>query len=140
LSALAVLVLLASAVPAPADTVVAARTIRSLSLIGAEDLALVAGEVAGAATRLNEVVGLEARVILYPGRPIRLDQLGMPAVVERNQVVTLLYQAGGLTIETEGRALARAGVGDSLRVMNLASKKTVTGRVRDDGAVEVGGN
>jgi flagella basal body P-ring formation protein FlgA len=137
---LAVLVLLASAVPAPADTVVAARTIRSLSLIGAEDLALVAGEVAGAATRLNEVVGLEARVILYPGRPIRLDQLGMPAVVERNQVVTLLYQAGGLTIETEGRALARAGVGDSLRVMNLASKKTVTGRVRDDGAVEVGGN
>jgi flagella basal body P-ring formation protein FlgA len=137
---LAVLVLLASAVPAPADTVVAARTIRSLSLIGAEDLALVAGEVAGAATRLDEVVGLEARVMLYPGRPIRLDQLGMPAVVERNQVVTLLYQAGGLTIETEGRALARAGVGDSLRVMNLASKKTVTGRVRDDGAVEVGGN
>jgi flagella basal body P-ring formation protein FlgA len=137
---LAVLVLLASAVPAPADTVVAARTIRSLSLIGAEDLALVAGEVAGAATRLNEVVGLEARVILYPGRPIRLDQLGMPAVVERNQVVTLVYRAGGLTIETEGRALARAGVGDSLRVMNLASKKTVTGRVSDDGAVEVGGN
>jgi flagella basal body P-ring formation protein FlgA len=137
---LAVLVLLASAVPAPADTVVAARTIRSLSLIGAEDLALVAGEVAGAATRLDEVVGLEARVMLYPGRPIRLDQLGMPAVVERNQVVTLVYQAGGLTIETEGRALARAGVGDSLRVMNLASKKTVTGRVRDDGAVEVGGN
>ena len=38
---------------------------------------------------------------------------------------------------TEGRALARAGAGDYVRVMNLASRATVMGRVLQDGQIEV---
>ena len=50
----------------------------------------------------------------------------------------LSYASGPLTIVTEGRALDRAAAGEPVRVMNLASKQTVTGTVAPDGSVEVG--
>lgn len=126
------------AAPAQADTVVAAKTIRSQALIGADDVKIVSGDVPGTAISLDEVVGLETRAILYAGRPVRLDQIGPPAVIERNQIVSLTYQRGAMTIIADGRSLARGGVGDEIRVMNLASKKTITGRIADDGSVVVG--
>jgi flagella basal body P-ring formation protein FlgA len=48
------------------------------------------------------------------------------------------YASGGLHIITEGRTLDRAAAGELVRVMNLASKQTVTGTVAEDGSVEVG--
>src|SRR5690606_16704015 len=111
--------------PAAANTVVAAHLIRAQTVISAADLAVVPGDVAGAAQHPDELVGLEARAMLYPGRPITIDQVGAPALVERNQMVALIYVSGGLMIETEGRSLDRAGEGDPVKVMNLSSKKTV---------------
>jgi flagella basal body P-ring formation protein FlgA len=58
-------------------------------------------------------------------------------VVERNQIVTLIYDQSGLTIATDGRVLDRGGVGDRIRVMNLQSRSTVTGTVGEDGNVYV---
>ena len=48
---------------------------------------------------------------IYAGRPVRPGDLGPPALVERNQLVPLVYQPGGLAISTEGRALGRGGGG-----------------------------
>jgi flagellar basal body P-ring formation protein FlgA len=76
-------------------------------------------------------------VTLYAGRPIPLSALGPPALVERNQVVTLVFQRGGLEIRAEGRALGRGGEGDTIRIMNLASRNTVTGWVTGDGLIHV---
>jgi flagellar basal body P-ring formation protein FlgA len=124
--------------PASADTVIAARTIRAQTMLSAGDVTLAKGDVAGAYTALDEVVGQEARVALYAGRPIRSNEVGPPAVIARNQVVVLLFRSGVVTMAAEGRALGRAGVGDRLKVMNLASRQTVTGLVREDGTVTVG--
>lgn len=132
------LALAVAASPASADTIVAARTIRAQELLGPADLRLENGNVEGAFDRLADVVGQESRVAIYAGRPIRFNEVGPPAIVKRNQIVTLAYLAHGLTIATEGRALGRAGVGDRLRVMNLTSKTTVTGVVRSNGTVIVG--
>jgi flagella basal body P-ring formation protein FlgA len=124
--------------PAAAEgTVLAARTIRAQSVITAADVALDPVRIAGAYGAIADVVGLEARTNLYAGRPIRLGDLGPPAVIERNATVLLTYRAGPLAITAEGRALARAGVGEMVRVMNLASRSTVTGRVAADGTVAV---
>jgi len=121
-----------------AESVVATRTLRANSVIGPDDVAL-ADRAAppGAAISAGEVVGLEARVTLYAGRPIPLSALAPPALVERNQIVTLVFQRGGLEIRTEGRALGRGGEGDPIRIMNLASRNTVTGWVTGDGQVHV---
>ena len=92
----------------------------------------------GALSGLAEALGQEARVAIYAGRPVRSADLGAPALVERNQMVTLVYMAGGLAISTEGRALARATEGEVIRAINLASRATVSGRVGPDGTVHVG--
>ncbi|MDJ0825805.1 MAG: flagellar basal body P-ring formation chaperone FlgA [Rhodobacter sp.] len=122
-----------------ADTVIAARTVRSQAILTAGDLALIDKTIPGALTDIADAVGLEARVVLYAGRPVRAGDVGPAAIIERNQIVTLLFRRGGLSIAAEARALGRAGVGDVLRVMNLASRSTVTGIVRSDGTVTVGG-
>ena len=101
------------------------------------DLTIVDADIHGALSDPQAVAGQEARQTIYPGRPILPDQIGPPAVVERNQIVGLAFIAGGLAITTEGRALARGGVGDVIRVLNLASRNTVQGQVMPDGTVRV---
>ena len=49
----------------------------------------------------------------------------------------LIFLKGGLTIRTEGRALERAGIGETIRVMNAASRATVNARLAKDGAAYV---
>ncbi|MBI1217214.1 MAG: flagellar basal body P-ring formation protein FlgA [Rhodobacteraceae bacterium] len=131
------LVLLAG--QAAADTMIAAHTLRAQSVIGAEDLSSIAIAVPGALTDPAEAIGREARVVLYAGRPIQPGDIGPPALVDRNQLVSLIFHSGELNILAEGRALARGGAGDAIRVMNTASHSTVTGVVAPDGTVVVGG-
>ncbi|MBF9035251.1 flagellar basal body P-ring formation protein FlgA [Rhodobacterales bacterium HKCCE2091] len=132
------LILLGPFAPARADIVVATGTIRSQQVIGPADIALADGNVPGALTRIDDAIGLEARINIYPGRPVRAGDLQEPALVERNEIVTLRYSAGGLVIMTEGRSLDRAGIGELIRVQNLASRTAVTGRVLGPGLVSVG--
>ena len=135
---LLILVLLSLTGQAWSETLVATGTIRSQSVIGPSDVVLIEGHVPGALSDPAMAIGMEARVNLYPGRPVRSADLRAPAVVDRNEIITLQYHRNGLLIVTEGRALERAGVGDRLRVINLASRNTVTGTVLSSGLVGVG--
>lgn len=131
------LMLFASALAAGAQTVVAAHAIRARSIIGPEDLVVLDKDTIGGVTNVSDIIGLEARVNLYAGRVIRASEVGSPAILERNQLVIMIYNIGSLSISAEGRVLDRAGVGELVRVMNLDSRLTVTGRVRRDGSIEV---
>ncbi|MBJ3763180.1 flagellar basal body P-ring formation protein FlgA [Maribius pontilimi] len=133
------LILIALACPAAADTLVAAQTIRAKTVLGPSDLALVPGQVTGGLSDPAQVVGLEARVTLYAGRPIRPGDIGPPALIERNQTVVLSYATGAIAIHTDGRALERAGMGDRVRAMNLHSRKTILGTVIANGRIRVEG-
>ena len=124
--------------PALAESVVATRTIRAQTVISAEDLTVVDATLPGALADPGLAVGQEARVAIYAGRPVRAQDLGAPALVDRNQLVSLIFLSGGLAISTEGRALARGAEGEVIRVMNLSSRTTVSGRVGPDGAIYVG--
>lgn len=132
------LALALAAAPAMAANVSPARAIRAQTVISAADLTIEDATVPGAVERIEEAAGKEARVTLYPGRPILLSQIGPPAIVERNQLVQMIYRRGALAISADGRALDRGGEGDRVRVMNLGSKQIVTGAVGDDGRIEVG--
>ncbi|MCF2905961.1 flagellar basal body P-ring formation protein FlgA [Octadecabacter sp. CECT 8868] len=130
-----VLVLVFSVLAGPviSDTVVAARTLPARTLIGPEDILLRDTNVVGAIDQPELAIGRESRVALYAGRPIRLGDIGPPAVIERNQIVMLVYRRNGISISTEGRALDRAGPGDLIRVMNLSSRATVSAVIDDNG-------
>ncbi|GGX38381.1 flagella basal body P-ring formation protein FlgA [Tateyamaria omphalii] len=125
------------AASASADTVVPTRTLRPGTLISAADLTVLNEAEAGMFEHVADVIGQEARTALYAGRPIPFDAIGAPAIVNRNQIVPLFFNAGGLSIATEGRALERGGVGDRVRVMNLSSRSSLFGFVQEDGSVKV---
>jgi flagella basal body P-ring formation protein FlgA len=125
------------AFPAFADTVVSARTIRANQIITEMDVTFTQGDLTTGFSRLSDVIGQEARVALYAGRPILVGDIGPPAVVDRNQIVALSYNSHGIMISTEGRALERGAIGDMIRVMNLGSRATLFGQIRSDGSIEV---
>lgn len=124
--------------PAAAETVIAKHTIRAQQIIATSDLAVAKGVTPGTASTLEQVAGLEARRVIYAGRPVALSDVGPPALVERNEIVPLAYRVSGLTIKTEGRALGRGGLGDRIRVMNLDSRAPVNGVIDKTGTVWVG--
>ena len=123
---------------AAADTLGAARTIQATERLTEEHLQLASVNTPGAASRIDQVLGREARRTIFQGRPIFLSDVAAPALIERNQIVLLVFRAGGLSIETEGRAMERGASGDRIRVLNLSSRTTVLGRVDQFGAVNVG--
>ncbi len=125
------------ATSAQADIVLAARTMRAHSVLTESDLKVTSGDIPGTYVAIAELIGQESRVVLYAGRPIRIDDVGPPALVDRNQIVALVYNTGGLRILAEGRSLARGGVGDRVRVMNLSSRSTITGTIQADGSISV---
>jgi flagella basal body P-ring formation protein FlgA len=131
------LLLLTTALPVQAETLIPVRTIPAQRVITPVDIAVSDLVVPGAITDPDAVIGMEARVALYPGRPILPGDLALPATVERNAILPLVYSSGNLHISTEGRALDRAGPGDVIRVMNLASRTTVSARIGADGAAYV---
>jgi len=129
--------LLLMTAPLAAETIVAARTIPARSIIMPEDIVLRDVNVLGGIAEPGLAIGKEARVALYAGRPIRAADLASPAVVERNQIVLLVYQSGTISISTDGRALDRAGAGDRIRVMNLSSRTTVSAQIDESGTAYV---
>jgi len=134
---LLVILLVLSPLMVSADVVVSTRTIRAKQIIGPQDVMLKAIDASGAITDLADLIGQEARVALYPGRPISASDIGPPAIVKRNEAVKLIFDHGALSISTEGRALGRGAAGEVIQVMNLSSRTIVTGRIRSDGQIEV---
>jgi len=126
------------ATTAVGETIVAARTLRSHTIIGPKDVLLKDVVIDGAFEQVENVIGQEARVTLYAGRPIRFGDIGPAAIIERNQIVMLVYQRGSLRIAADARALGRGGVGDLIRVMNLTSRTTISGIIGADGVITVG--
>lgn len=133
----AIVILWLCAGPLAAETVVAARTIPAQTVISPEDLTISGDEFTKGESDPLLFVGMEARVALYAGRPINVGDVGFPAVVERNQIVQLIFESNGLRIATEGRSLARAGPGEIIRILNLTSRSTVTAKIGSDGVAYV---
>lgn len=131
-----VLVIALLPLAAAADTLVAARVLPAGTVITAADLRVAPGPE-GPAPDPAQVIGLAPRAAIYEGRPILAAALVEPALVERNQLVTLAYDTAALSITTTGRALGAGKAGDVIAVMNLNSRTTVQALVKPDGTVSV---
>jgi flagella basal body P-ring formation protein FlgA len=89
----------------------------------------------GAAALGSPVIGREARRTVYAGQELSMSNTQAPRLVSRNQVVTVKYIKGGLEISTSGRAMEEGGLNDTVSVLNLKSRKLVSGTVQQDGWV-----
>jgi flagella basal body P-ring formation protein FlgA len=85
----------------------------------------------------NKAVGMQARRQLRTGQALKVADLAKPDLVQRDQNVTLIYEASGLYLTLRGKALDNGTEGDVVNVMNLQSKRTVSGVVTGRGQVSI---
>lgn len=76
-----------------------------------------------------QVIGMQARRQLRLGQALRQSDVAKPDLVQRDQAVTIVYHAAGITLTIRGKALENGTDGDVVNVMNLQSKRTFSGIV-----------
>ena len=94
-------------------------------------------EVGNDALARDSAVGMQARRQLRAGQALRVTDLAKPDLVTRDQNVMLIYDSGGLYLTIRGKALEGGSEGDAVNVLNLQSKRTVSGIVVGRGQVAV---
>lgn len=94
---------------------------------------------AGVATDPAEVIGMTTKRAVRAGDTLRLRDLARPVLVSRNELVTMILRSDFMTLTARGRALEDGAMGDTVRVRNERSNKTVLGRVVDAHTVVVDG-
>ena len=84
-------------------------------------------------------VGMQARRQLRAGQALKVADLAKPDLVQRDDNVTLIYESTGLYLTVRGKAMDAGTEGDVVNVLNLQSKRTVSGVVigRDQVAISV---
>jgi flagella basal body P-ring formation protein FlgA len=122
------------------DAAVLARNIERNEVIKSSDVVVERRPKAEAgadfATR-DRAVGMQARRQLRAGQALKAADLAKPDLVQRDQTVTLIYDAVGLYLTVRGKALEGGTEGDVVSVLNLQSKRTVTGTVIGRGQVAI---
>lgn len=88
-------------------------------------------------TDVKAVIGLEARHELHPDQPLSAADVTKPLLVQRNDAVTLVYQAPGLMLTLRGEAQDSGALGDTIGVLNAQTKRVVQGVVVGPGRVNV---
>ncbi len=86
---------------------------------------------------IERAAGLAARNVIRPGQALRAADLTRPEIVQRGQMVTLVFEAPGLTLTLRGKATESGAEGDTVAVLNEQSKRTVQGVVAGPGHVVV---
>jgi len=76
-------------------------------------------------TTRSALEGMQARRALRPGQPLRGYDIQAPVMISRGEIVSLVYQAGGLLLSARARALDNVANGEPGRFVNLQSNRTV---------------
>jgi flagella basal body P-ring formation protein FlgA len=91
----------------------------------------------GALTQISQGLGQTLKVSVRAGNPIHDRDLEKTFMVNKGETVTIIAQSGGLKVTALGQAKESGALGQTISVMNLDSKKTVSARVIGPGQVEV---
>lgn len=96
-------------------------------------------EVTGEPAQRDRAVGMQLRRPMRAGTSIRVADIAKPEFVTRDQSVTVIYQVPGIYLTTRGKAMESGAEGDTVSVLNLQTKRTLTGVVTARGQVTVQG-
>jgi flagellar basal body P-ring formation protein FlgA len=122
------------------ETAVLARGIERNEVIKFSDVVVERrpkAEVGSDVASRDRAVGMQARRQLRAGQALKVADISKPDLVQRDQNVTLTYEATGLYLTIRGKALESGTEGDVVSVLNLQSKRTVSGVVSGRGQVTV---
>jgi flagella basal body P-ring formation protein FlgA len=83
------------------------------------------------------VIGMQVRRMLPEGRPVMVQSVMQPLVIERGDEVAISFTDGALRLKAPGRALSDAHRGQEVRIVNTSSNTTLTGIAAAEGLVEI---
>ena len=95
--------------------------------------------MSGVPTKMDEVIGQQARRVLSAGQPFRGEDVRHPIVVSKGQTITMQFDAPGVQLTAMGRAMSEGGIGDTVTVQNPASYRMIGAVVTGPGTVRATG-
>lgn len=87
--------------------------------------------------RMEQLVGMALNRQSRDGMLLRAGDVSVPLAVAKNDLVTIYYRNGPMTLTVKGQAVAGAAEGAPLQVLNLISRRVISATVIAPGAVEV---
>lgn len=117
-----------------------ARSLSAGEMVQPQDVvwAKAAAAPADAPRDAEAVIGMAARRPLRAGAAVSSRDVSAPQVIKAGDAVTVTYEAGGVSLALEGKAMAAAGIGDTVAVQNTASKKIIQATASGPGQAVVG--
>jgi len=117
-----------------------ARSLAAGEIVQPADLvwAKVAAAPDGAPSDADAVIGQMAKRPVRAGAVVQARDVGAAQVIKAGDIVTVTYEADGVSLALQGKAMGAAGVGELLAVQNTASKKVVQAVVTGAGQAVVG--
>lgn len=86
----------------------------------------------------DAVIGMAAKRPLRAGAAVSNRDVSAPQVIKTGDAVTVIYEAGGVSLALEGKAMGAGGIGDTIAVQNTASKKIIQATASGPGQAVVG--
>jgi flagella basal body P-ring formation protein FlgA len=122
------------------EAAVLTRTVERNEILKSTDMIIERrpkAEIGGEAAVRASAVGMQTRKQLRAGQAVRVADLAKPDLVQRDDNVTLIYETAGLYLTIRGKAMEGGAEGDVVNVLNLQSKRTISGVVIGRGQVEI---
>jgi flagella basal body P-ring formation protein FlgA len=88
-------------------------------------------------TEAESLIGQTPRRTLPAGQPVRVRDVAAPITVGKNSSVSMIFETANMTLLARGRALQDGAVGDTIRVINTQSNRTIDAVVAAPGLVRI---
>lgn len=127
-------------IEAMAEILVAASNLRRGKILSEEDVVFQLEDISRLKQPLfftDEIVGKRLTRSVRLGQPLLRQQVEFPPLIKRGDRVVIRAQRGGLILTAAGEARQDGLEGETIRVMNIGSRKEVLCRVLAPGLVSV---
>jgi flagella basal body P-ring formation protein FlgA len=130
----------ASAAHGNVEVLTYTRSLGAGEIVQPTDLAWIKAAAApgDAPSDAEMVIGQAAKRPLRAGAVVLAHDFGSAQVIKPGDIVTVSYEADGISLSLEGKSMGTAGVGETLAVQNTLSKKVVQTLVIGPGQAVVG--
>ena len=123
------------------DVVIAAKPLGKFQPIHADDILIKKMNLARVPSNViataEQVLGRRANRNIAANSILRSDQVEMPPVIKRGDVIQVIAESDVLKVTAKGLAKENGAKGDRIQVMNLGSKKIIYALVVDGQTVQV---
>lgn len=85
----------------------------------------------------EELIGKALNRPSRDGMLLRANDVSVPLTIAKNDLVTIIFQQGPMTLTVKGQAITSAAQGEALQVLNLSSRRIISATAISPGAVAV---